>query len=125
MPLVRNVDVQVVEECTPRRVGAEDGVSEAGRPAVDLGEERPRPVARGEPRGPHGQPVTDDIAVEERVRVGASIVTLPALGVQRGDCSRIGGAGGPHGEGPHRQIVIRATPTPPAVYAGERQTLLV
>ena len=89
-PLAGTGDVDVVEQRAPRRVLVENDVSEADQAAALLGEDRQRRgIAARQPLAPFGQPIGDDVAVQERVGVGAAVVAPPAVGVQGRHCARV------------------------------------
>ena len=87
-------DVEVVEKRSPDRVVVEDDVGESDQGAAVLGHDRAAPRIRSlEPAGPHRQTVGADVAVQERVGVGAAVVPAPAVGVKRRDRGRVPRAG--------------------------------
>jgi hypothetical protein len=88
--------VKVVEERAPGGVLAEERVGKAHDRAFALGEDRACPRVRGgQALGPQRQQVPGGVMVEEDVGEGATVVPLPAAGVQFGDGLRVARAGRP------------------------------
>src|ERR1017187_7757543 len=82
--------MKVVDERAPGGVLAEERVRNAHDRAVALGENRACPRVRdGQPLGPQRQQVPGGVIVEECVGVSATVVPLPAAGVQSGDGMRV------------------------------------
>jgi hypothetical protein len=89
---VPSANMQVVEQGSPRSVVVEDRVSEADQRLVGrlLDEDRARSrVGLSQPLAPHLESIVGDVAVEERVRVGAPIMTAPAIRMEGGDSRRV------------------------------------
>jgi hypothetical protein len=92
--LVSVSDVKIVEQRSPTRMLVEDGVSEPDEPGFVLGDDRPTPrIGTSQAVGPHGQPVRSDVTVEKCVRVGASVVPAPTVGMEGSDPLSIGEPG--------------------------------
>lgn len=80
--MMRSQDVQVVEERAPVGVDVKGGVYEPDEFAIDFRQVCLSHVGRiAEALRPNRDPLADDITVEERIRIRAAIVLLPARGM--------------------------------------------
>ncbi len=78
--------MKVVEVGAPGRVSVEDRMSKARDGTVQISDDG-IPVRRrpGEPTGPLGHPVSDDVTIKKRIQERAPIVASPAFSMQLSD----------------------------------------
>jgi hypothetical protein len=78
--------MKVVEVGAPGRVSVEDCMSKAHDGTVQISDDGiPVRRRRGEPAGPLGHPVSDDVTIKKRIQVRAPIVAPPAFSMQLSD----------------------------------------
>ena len=76
--------MNVLEQGSPGWILVKDGMGESDQTALVLGQDRAGTrIAEPEPVGPHRQPVVEDVAVKEGIGICATVVTAPAVGMQR------------------------------------------
>jgi hypothetical protein len=84
VPLQLDCHMQVVDEGTPDRIGVEDRVNKANKPSSTFGHDGALLVSKvPHPASPHLQAIGDDVAVQVCVGIRTSVVTPPAIGVER------------------------------------------
>ena len=93
IPLESGCHMRIVDEGTPERISVEDGVDETHELPVRFGHDG-APIC---PRLCHAadpdlQTISDDVAIEIPIGIRSSVVTTPALSVEPGHCSRVGGS---------------------------------
>ena len=91
--LVSIGNMEIVEQRALCRVVVEQGAGEAHKAAIVGDDCATAWIGLAQQVGPYGQAVGDDVPVEECVRVGAPVVTTPAVSVKLGDGLGIGEAG--------------------------------
>jgi len=70
-------NVQVVDECTPSRVGVKHNMDEANRAILNLGKQGEPALRSAQALGPDSQTIRAEITIKAVVRAGAAAVATP------------------------------------------------
>ena len=92
MPLQSVGHMQIVDKCAPKLIRVENNMYKSHETRIGLGHDGESVLSGNcHSASPNLQAIGDDVAIEIRVRIRASVVTTPAISVEKGHLGRVSG----------------------------------